>query len=85
MSMCKHCEMENAMPTDTHCWNCKRPMANDSRPASCSSCSNWEPRRNSGMGDGYCPIFDKFTDPDHGNRCTAFETNAKAESRRHEL
>jgi len=36
MSMCKHCEMENAMPTDTHCWNCKKPMANDSRPATSS-------------------------------------------------
>jgi len=28
------------------------------------------------MGDGYCPIFDKFTDPDHGKRCTAFQPNA---------
>jgi hypothetical protein len=32
---------------------------------------------NSGMGDGYCPIFDKFTDPDHGKRCTAFQPNVK--------
>lgn len=75
MSMCKHCEMENAMTTDTHCWNCKKPMTNDSRPATCSACLNWEPRQNSAMGDGYCPIFDKFTDPDHGKRCTAFQAN----------
>jgi hypothetical protein len=44
----------------------------------CSSCLNWEPRQNSGIGDGYCQIFDKFTDPDHGKRCTAFEPNAQA-------
>jgi hypothetical protein len=70
--------MENAMPTDTHCWNCKKPMANDSRTATCSDCLNWEPRQNSGMGDGYCQIFDKFTDPDHGKRCTAFQPNDPA-------
>jgi hypothetical protein len=33
------------------------------------------------MGDGYCPIFDKFTDPDHGKRCTAFEPNSQAQAR----
>jgi len=48
----------------------------DYSAATCSACLNWEPRQNSGMGDGYCPIFDKFTDPDHGKRCTAFQPNA---------
>jgi len=43
--------------------------------STCSNCRNWEPRQNSGMGDGYCPIFDKFTDPDHGKHCTAFQLN----------
>lgn len=43
--------------------------------ANCSACLNWEPRQNSGMGDGFCPIFDKFTDPDHGKRCTGFLQN----------
>jgi len=45
--------------------------------AACSTCLNWEPRQNSGMGDGYCPILDKFTDPDHGKHCTAFQPNAE--------
>ena len=42
----------------------------------CFSCRFWEPRQNSGMGDGYCAIFDKFTDPDHGQRCTGFLHNS---------
>jgi hypothetical protein len=36
MSMCKNCEMENAMPTDTHCWNCEEPLTNDSTASACS-------------------------------------------------
>ena len=51
----------------------------DCSAATCSACLNWEPRQNSGMGDGYCPIFDKFTDPDHGKRCTAFLPNTPAQ------
>jgi len=47
----------------------------DCSAATCSACLNWEPRQNSGMGDGYCQIFDKITDPDHGKRCTAFQPN----------
>ena len=39
----------------------------------CRNCTNWEKRENSGMSDGYCVTFDKFTDPDHGNKCTSFQ------------
>jgi hypothetical protein len=36
------------------------------------------------MGDGYCQIFDKFTDPDHGKRCTAFQPNITEAKTRHQ-
>lgn len=48
-----------------------------SRAASCSSCQNWEKTVWPHATSGYCPIFDKMTDEDHGTKCTAFKTNGK--------
>jgi hypothetical protein len=56
------------------------PAASPPEQNRCLHCEHWEPNLPEGWPklprsvalDGYCPLFQKITKPDHGAQCTAW-------------